>query len=153
MPAVQILRQVWVQQFEIVAGRSRFRADDNIPPPAKLICSPYDVQATYGRKRETWWVGYKVHLTETCDEGKPRLITHVQTSRAGNGDVDVTLLIHQALQAKTLLPSKHLTDTNYAEAKQFLQSQRDYGIDLIAPRAPTINGKPSNSKVSTPRAS
>lgn len=74
-----------------------------------------------------------VHLTETCDEGKPRLITHVQTSRAGNGDVDVTPLIHQALQQKALLPTEHLTDTNYAEAKQFLQSRRDDGIDLIAP--------------------
>ena len=133
VPAVETLRQVWVQQFEIVEGHLHFRADDNIPPPAKLICSPYDVQATYGRKRETWWVGYKVHLTETCDEGQPRLITHVQTSRAGNGDVDITPLIHQALQEKALLPTEHLTDTNYAEAKQFLHSQRDYGINLIAP--------------------
>jgi transposase len=133
VPAVQTLRQVWVQQFEVVEGRVRFRGDDNIPPPAQLICSPYDVQATYGRKRDTWWVGYKVHVTETCDEDKPRLITHVETSRAGNGDVDVTPLIHRALQAKALLPRQHLTDTNYAEAKQFLQSERDHGIDLVAP--------------------
>jgi transposase len=74
-----------------------------------------------------------VHLTESCDEDQPRLITHVETSLAGKGDVDVTPVIHQALKDKELLPKEHLTDTNYAESKQFVASQLDYGIDLIAP--------------------
>jgi transposase len=56
-----------------------------------------------GVKFPAFWVGYKVHLTESCDEDAPRLITHIQTSRAGNGDVDVTPLIHQALKEKDLL--------------------------------------------------
>lgn len=131
--AVETLRRVWVQQFELIEGHVHFRANDNIPPAPNMICSPYDVEATYGRKLTTWWVGYKVHLTESCDEDAPRLITHVETSRAGNGDVDVTPLIHQALKEKDLLPAEHLTDTNYAEAKQFVQSRQMYGIDLIAP--------------------
>ena len=133
VPAVEILRRVWVQQFERIEGKPRFRANDNIPPPPKMICSPYDIEATYGRKLTTWWVGYKVHLTESCDEDAPRLITHVETSRAGNGDVDVTPVIHQALKEKDLLPTEHLTDTNYAEAKQFVQSREEYGIELLAP--------------------
>ena len=133
MPAIEILRRVWVQQFELIEGKSHFRANDNIAPPPKMICSPYDVEATYGRKVTTWWVGYKVHLTESCDEGAPRLITHVETSRAGNGDVDVTPVIHQALKEKEVLPKEHLTETNYAEAKQFVQSRQQYGMDLIAP--------------------
>lgn len=131
--AVQILREVWLQQFEVVEGKCCFRSDENIPPAAQMICSPYDVDATYGRKVTTWWIGYKAHLTETCDEDQPRLITHVETSRAGNGDVDVTPVIHQALKEKALLPAEHLTDTNYAEAKQFVESRQNYGIDLIAP--------------------
>jgi DDE family transposase len=77
--------------------------------------------------------GDKVHLTESCDEDQPRLITHVETSLAGKGDVDVTPVIHQALQDKQLLPKEQLTDTNSAESKQFVASQLDYGIDLIAP--------------------
>jgi transposase len=52
--AVEILRRVWIQQFELVDGQVRFRSDDSIPPPAKMICSPYDVEATYGRKLTTW---------------------------------------------------------------------------------------------------
>lgn len=133
VPAVQILRQVWLHQFELVEGAPHFRADDNIPPPAKLICSPYDIDATYGRKLTMWWAGYKVHLTERCDDDQPRFITHVETSRAGNGDADVTAVIHQGLKEKALLPKEHLTDTNSAESKQFVQSRHDYGIDLIAP--------------------
>lgn len=133
VPAVETLRRVWVQQFELIDEKPHFRSDENIPPPAKMICSPYDVEATYGRKLTTWWVGYKVHLTESCDEDAPRLITHVETSPAGNGDVDITPVIHHALKEKGLIPSEHLTDTNYAEAKQFVQSRQEYGIDLIAP--------------------
>jgi transposase len=45
----------------------------------------------------------------------------------------VTPLIHLALSEKELLPKEHVTDTNYAEAKQFAQSREQYGIDLIAP--------------------
>jgi transposase len=131
--AVEILRRVWIQQFEMIGGQWRFRADENIPPQAKMICSPYDIEATYGRKLTSWWVGYKVHLTESCDDDEPRLITHVETSRAGNGDVDITPVIHHALKEKGLLPAEHFTDTNYAESKQFVQSRQDYGVDLIAP--------------------
>lgn len=133
VPAVQLLRRVWLQQFELVDGKVHFRSNDNIPPPATMICSPYDTEATYGRKLTEWWIGYKVHLTESCDEDQPRLITHVETGLAGKGDVDVTPVIHQALKDKELLPKEHLTDTNYAESKQFVASQLDYGIDLIAP--------------------
>jgi len=31
-------------------------------------------------KRDVNWVGYKVHLTETCDEQKPYLTVNVQTT-------------------------------------------------------------------------
>ena len=33
------------------------------------------------------WVGYKVHLTESCDEGFPHLITDVHTTAATATDV------------------------------------------------------------------
>jgi transposase len=39
-------------------------------------------------KREVTWVGYKVHLTETCDEDLPHLITHVETSVATEQDIN-----------------------------------------------------------------
>ena len=60
-------------------------------------------------------------------------MTHVETRQAGNGDADVTPPIHQALKEKEFLSGEQVTDTNYAEAKQFAQSRQEYGSDLIAP--------------------
>ena len=50
------------------------------------ITSPYDLEARYSSKRETHWVGYKVHLTETCDADYPELITQVMTTPATTQD-------------------------------------------------------------------
>jgi transposase len=59
---------VWVQQYVCLEGVIRWRDSDSTPPSAVMISSPYDTQAHYARKRSTSWIGYKVHLTETCDE-------------------------------------------------------------------------------------
>ena len=66
IPAIETLRQVWIQNFYEEDAQLRWRLAGNIPPAAKSICSPFDTQARYSIKRETEWVGYKVHLTETC---------------------------------------------------------------------------------------
>jgi hypothetical protein len=118
VPAVQVLRQVWVQQYYTVKERIRWRTDtDGMPPARVFINSPCDDEAHLGRKGTTQWVGYKVHVTESCEPSLPRLITHVETTDAPVGDSDVVVPIHDALQAKTLLPRTHLVDTGYVEAK------------------------------------
>lgn len=40
VPALETVRRVWVQQFELIEDKPHLRANDNIPPPAKMICSP-----------------------------------------------------------------------------------------------------------------
>jgi len=77
VPAVETLRRVWARQYHLVAGAVTWRAAEDIPPSAVFSSSPYDTDAHDARKRTTQWVGDKVHVTETCDEGSPRLITHV----------------------------------------------------------------------------
>ncbi len=83
LPAVEVFRQIWVQHYYrcTVPGLEtlRWRSTDEQPPAALLIQSPYDVDARYSQKRETQWVGYKVHLSETCDVGQPDVITQVST--------------------------------------------------------------------------
>ena len=54
-----------------VSKEPAFRADQELPPSALLIASPYDVEARYSRKRTTVWTGYKVHFTETCEADEP----------------------------------------------------------------------------------
>ena len=74
-----------------------------------------------------------MHLTETCDEEMPHLITHVETTPAPTVDRDALQPIHQALAAKDLLPGKHLVDAGYVDADQLVISARDHGVDLIGP--------------------
>lgn len=137
LPAVEVLRQVWVQQFYLDSQHQvHWRTPQESPPAAQLIHSPYDVEARFSRKRETQWVGYKVHLTETCDSNRPHLITHVKTTAATTTDVGVTNAIQADLIAHHRAPSTHLLDTGYIEAELLLTSRDTYGIDIIAPVLP-----------------
>ena len=134
LPATEMLRRVWVQQFYLADGQVRWRNErDGIPPAAQLISSPYDADARYACKGSTTWIGYKVHLSETCDAGRPRIITEVQTTAGPVADGDVTAPIHTAFEDKGLLPAQHIVDTGYLSAGQRVQAQRDFRLDLIGP--------------------
>jgi transposase len=133
LDAVEILRQVWVQQFWCDQGQVRQRAVDNMPPVGAWIRSPFDVEARYGTKRQTEWVGYKAHLTETCDRDLPRLITHVATTPATDPDSTVTGSILDDLAAVDLLPAQHLVDAGYVEADHLVTSRTRYHVDLLGP--------------------
>jgi transposase len=132
LPAVQTLRQVWLQQYYIEDDQMQWREATNLPPAPRLIETPYDVEAHFSQKRETTWQGYKVHVTETCDTDTPNLIVHVATTAAPVPDVAMLEPIHQALAAKDLLPSEHLVDAGYPDA-QALVSSAEQGIDLVGP--------------------
>lgn len=84
-------------------------------------------------KRSTSWVGYKVHLSETCDEETPLIITNVHTAEAIINDNDALPKIHRELSDAELLPDKHLVDAGYVEAQQLVESRREYGMELIGP--------------------
>ena len=49
--------------------------------------SPYNPEARYGAKGGQDWVGYKVHVTESCDENLPHLLTVVETAPAYSSDM------------------------------------------------------------------
>jgi len=57
VPAVEVLRRVWVQQFLVEGSQVRWRANDNIPPASRLISSPYDPEAHLSIKRSSVWTG------------------------------------------------------------------------------------------------
>lgn len=136
IPAVETLRLVWIQQFYVEEGKVYHRSNDNTPPASKLIVSPYDREARMSVKRDTEWTGYKVHLTETCDNDLPHLIVNVETTESTKQDMEMTGVIHQALESKQLLPHEHFVDTGYVDGEHLNTSEKRYGFDLIGPIAP-----------------
>jgi len=105
IPVVDILRQTWMHQYYVDNSQVCWRTAGDLPPAGNRFDSPYDPDARYGNKRSTTWMGYKVHITETCDVDEVHLITNVETTHAHLSDVDQTEPIHEALAAKALLPS------------------------------------------------
>jgi hypothetical protein len=137
IPAVELLRRMWLQQYYApdAAGVVRLRATQDRPPGALLLQSPYDPDARFSTKRETAWVGYRAHLTETCDDEAPHLITQVATVPATTNDVEMTAPIQADLAARDLLPGEHLLDSGYVDA-QILRSSAARGSDLVGPALP-----------------
>jgi transposase len=133
IPAVQTLRLVWIQQYQVDERGWHWRGKGNTPPAAQMIQSPYDVEAHYCRIHSKEWIGYKVHLTETCDEERPNLITHVHTTEATTADETVLDDIHQSLADKGLLPGEHLVDTGYTNLDDLLKGRNEYHLELIGP--------------------
>ena len=132
-PTVEILRQVWVQQYEVRDGRLQWRAATDLPPASLLIQSPYDPEARNRTKRELNWTGYMVHLTETCEPDRPNFITEVETTVATVNDTDMMAPIQAALAAKGLLPSELFVDAGYIDADLLVSSATEHDLDLCGP--------------------
>jgi len=166
LPAVDVLRRVLVQNYtraitadgrEVIKRREKEPEGDGLPPGHARIASPYDTDARWGVKRDTFWLGYKLHVTETCD-GEPRchcpgdggtgrrghdqgcaapafpnLITHVATTDATVTDNQMTSVIHEELAGKTLAPGRHYLDSGYLSAALLVSEAARHGIALIGP--------------------
>lgn len=133
LPAVQTFAQVWKQQYRRDQGHVRRLTPKDMPPVGEWVRSPYDPEVRYGKKRDFEWVGYKVHLTECCDEDLPHLITQVETVPAIEQDHHALETIQADLAAKELLPTQQLVDAGYVSAKRILHSRDAHAIDLIGP--------------------
>jgi transposase len=134
--AIVTLRQVWADQFTDPPGPLGFKEGPERTAAAQSIPSPYDPEARYSTKREMSWVGYKVHLTETCDRTRPNLITDVLTTVATSPDENKLPVVLEALKERGLLPAEHLVDAGYTDAGVLATSQETYGVSVTAPVTP-----------------
>lgn len=140
--SVQLLRQVWQQYYDLSGGRAKWRAGPHVGEDEGIMRSPYDPEARTGKKRETTWFGYKVHLTETClvemtedAQGRalPQLIVQVQTTVANVQDVEMTEVVQEDLAQHHLLPDEQIVDSGYVDAELLVKSQQHYGVKLVGP--------------------
>jgi transposase len=143
-PAVAALRRVWARHFE------RVEAGPGGDPPAGArlrpvqgrgpgdrIESPYDLDARFRAKAGEEWTGYMVHLSETCDEGAPRLVVHAATTPANVHEAMRTEAIHDALAGKGLAPRERLVDSAYVSAAHLVAARERHGIDPVGPARPS----------------
>ena len=133
LPAVDLLRRVWRAEFSVVEGQPRLRDPKELPAAADQIETPYEPEARYATKRELHWVGYKVHLTETCDDQFPHLLTHVETTVAPASDMHQLATIHQDLAQSELLPAQHLVDAGYVRAQNIVKAREQHQVDVVGP--------------------
>ncbi|MBM0239945.1 IS1182 family transposase [Micromonospora sp. ATA32] len=161
LPAVDVLRQVLLQNYVIVVDRrgreviTRREADvHGLPPGRCRITSPYDTDARRGGKRDLFWTGYKVHLSETCtdeqdgdqeggpgEQSLPNIITNVATTDAAVPDAAMTTPIHESLARRGLLPDEHLVDSGYPSADLLVESADRFGIHLITPMLADVSAQ------------
>jgi transposase len=166
LPAVDVLRRVLVQNYtraitgngrEVIRRREKEPEGDGLPPGQARIASPYDLDARWGVKRDTFWLGYKLHVTETCDDeprcgcrgdggtGRrghdrdcaspafPNLITHVATTGATVPDSQMTGVICDDLARKNLAPGRGYLDSGYLSTALVVTALATWGIALIGP--------------------
>ncbi len=155
---VELLRRIFVQTYHVTCNargrevvRKREADSDGVPPGQLRLASPYDADARWSAKGdELFWCGYKVHLTETCDNdngtdgaggtdgtapaaaGAPHLITDVATTASTAPDVTATAAIQHRLAERQVKPGEHYLDSGYPSADLVTDAARD-GITMITP--------------------
>jgi transposase len=127
LPEVSVLRQVLAEQFP---------DGPDAPPPAKrpsgknMIESPHEPEVRFGKKRDKKWRGYKVQVTETCNEGLPNLIVDLEPSGAAGHDSRELTAIQERLAERVLSPEEQYVDQGYVSGELIRSSQAD-GIRLM----------------------
>jgi len=137
-PQVEALRQILLQNYHWdPAGRLRWRDDEGgagLPPPAARIVSPYDPAARYSRRGQvTRWTGYLAHVTETCADDSPNVITDVAVMSATSDDRQALAGIHARLKRRGLLPDGHLVDGATPPLVHMERAEREYRVTLTGP--------------------
>ncbi len=129
---VQTLQTVWQQCYQRdEQGRVKWRDGPRVEAKERLI-SPYETDARIGCKGTKTWLGYRSHVTETCEADLPEVIVQVQTTVAPVNDVDQLLPIQQDLLKQGLQPREQLVDGGYLDSEQMLLSAK-LGIQVHGP--------------------
>jgi transposase len=132
--AVRVLRRVWAEQYEHDRAGQRllWRSKECLQPASERVNTPHDPDARFSRKRAVEWQGYKLHVSEACEEDLPRLVLGVRTTAATLGDAEVLAEVHADLTERGLAPGLHFVDGGYTGTEQVAQALAQ-GITVIGP--------------------
>lgn len=138
LASIKALKIAWQRHYERNSDKSvggeevHWKSNKELSRSPQAIESPYDVEARYRYRSGVSWTGYIIHLSETCEDEAPHLITHIMTTDATVHEAQCTEEIHQALIKKQLEPREHFVDSAYVDARLLVKSQQQ-GIELVGP--------------------
>ena len=136
LPRIRLLLKVWQQQFDVTELGFQFKPSDFKVSSGEKVISPYDEEAAFSSKGEVVWEGYKVHISETCDDDLPPIITSIVTTAASVPDQVMGSYIQDYLEEKDCKPTEHLVDGGYLSAA-YLEASERLGIEVIGPTPQT----------------
>ena len=131
LPEVQVFSTVWAQQFREAQGQMVYK-DLKKYDGHTQIQTPHDPEARYSRKRKFEWLGDKVQVTETEDEGYPHIITDMLATNSNQTDYEELALIQDRLIKRQCKPGEHYVDAGYMSGPNLAHSH-DLEIDLLGP--------------------
>ena len=150
LKAVKLLRRVFEEQFEVVAGEVRLAPKR----PSRAVQNPHDPDAHFADKGKTKWVGYKVHVVESVEpedraqrKGEPggHFITEVVTTEAAS---DEMAGLKEALEEEAshhgFKPKAVYADARYVTERTMSEAQ-DRGMELRGPTRPDPHRGPYNA--------
>jgi transposase len=145
LPEVEMLRGVWEQQFErqdkVTVRQPPFKGKE-------IMQSPHDPEARWAKKRGKDWVGYKLQVTETAEEGEAvQFITDIDVVAANADDSEAVDAIQTRLIERDLKPDEHYVDKGYVSGANLAHSA-ERNIELVGPALADTSRKPEGYKQS-----
>jgi transposase len=136
---VKLLQTVWAQQFRVQAGQLVFKELKKYDGQTQIV-TPHDPEAQYSRKRHSEWIGSKVQVTDTDDEGYPHIITDIVSTESNLTDYEALPHIQKRLTQRQCKPGEHYVDAGYMSGFNLANSQ-DQQIDLIGPLVSAVTAQ------------
>jgi hypothetical protein len=136
---VKLMQTVWAQQFRAEAGQMVFKELKTYDGRTQIV-TPHDPEAQYSRKRHSEWIGSKVQVTDTDDEGYPHIITDIVSTDNNLTDYEALPAIQMRLQQRQCMPGEHYVDAGYMSGSNLANSM-DLRIDLIGPLACAVTAQ------------
>lgn len=129
LPEVQVLKTAWAEESGEMAYADLKKYDGHAQ-----IQSLHNPEARYSCKRHFEWVGDKVQVSETDDEGYPHIITDIVATSSNRTDYEELPSIQERLEKRECKPAEHYVDAGYMSGPNLSSSQKN-DIDLIGPLA------------------
>lgn len=109
---VKLLQTVWAQQFRAETRQMVFAGLKHYNGRTQIV-TPHDPEAQYSRKRHSEWIGGKVQVTDTDDEGYPHIITEIVSTESNLTDYEALPEIQKRLEQSQCPLGEHYVDAGY----------------------------------------